>query len=129
MNKKISNTKKELIKFAIIGIFSTLYNYIAYVIIYTLFENIFLASCVGYTVGLINSYIFGKKWVFRHNTSSNKRLIISFLIVYATGCFVSSGIIFAINRIYNAHNIAWIIGTGYSIFNNFLGSKFIVFKR
>ena len=129
LNKSLSRTKRELIKFIIVGLCSTFYNYIAYIILYFLSGNIILASIIGYSVGLLNSYQLGKKWVFRINSPNNKRLIISFLLVYALGCFVSSAIIFAINRVYDTYNVAWIIGTAYAVVNNFIGSKFIIFKR
>ena len=129
LNKSLSRNKRELIKFIIVGLCSTFYNYIAYIILYFLSGKIILASIIGYSVGLFNSYQLGKKWVFRVKTSNNKRLIISFLLVYAIGCFVSSTIIFTINRAYDAYNIAWIVGTSYSVVNNFIGSKFIIFKR
>ena len=129
LNKRLSRTKRELIKFGIVGLCSTFFNYITYIILYLLSGNIILASIIGYSVGLFNSYQLGKKWVFKAKTSNNKRLIISFLLVYAIGCFVSSTIIFMINKVYATYNIAWIIGTSYSVVNNFIGSKFIIFKR
>ena len=129
LNISLSRTKRELIKFGIVGLCSTFFNYITYIILYFLSGKIILASIIGYSVGLFNSYQLGKKWVFRAKTSNNKRLIISFLLVYAIGCFVSSTIIFTINRAYDTYNIAWIIGTSYSVVNNFIGSKFIIFKR
>ena len=129
LNKSLSRNKRELIKFGIVGLCSTFFNYITYVILYFLSGKIFLASIIGYSVGLFNSYQLGKKWVFRVNSSNNKRLIISFLLVYGIGCFLSSTIIFTINRVYDTYNIAWIIGTSYSVVNNFIGSKFIIFKH
>ncbi len=129
INKGASRTKRELVKFGIVGLCSTFYNYITYIILYFLFGKIIIASIIGYSVGLLNSYLLGKNWVFRSKSNNKKRLIISFLLVYAIGCFISSTIIFSINRVYDAYNIAWIIGTAYSIVNNFIGSKFIVFKH
>ncbi len=129
LKKSSSRAKRELIKFGIVGLCSSFYNYIIYIILYFLSGKIILASIIGYSVGLFNSYQLGKKWVFRVESSNNKRLIISFLLVYALGCFVSSTIIFAINRVYNAYNLAWIIGNAYAVLNNFIGSKFIVFNR
>ena len=129
LNKGSSRTKRELIKFGIVGLCSTFFNYITYIILYFLSGKIILASIIGYSFGLLNSYQLGKKWVFRVNSSNNKRLIVSFLLVYAIGCFISSTIIFTINRVYDTYNIAWIIGTSYSVINNFIGSKFIIFKR
>ncbi len=129
LNKSLSRTKRELIKFIIVGLCSTFYNYIIYIILYFLSGNIILAYTIGYSVGLINSYQMGKKWVFRVNSPNNSRLVISFLLVYAIGYFVSSVIIFAINRVYDTYNIAWIIGSTYAVVNNFIGSKFITFKR
>ena len=129
LNKISSRAKRELIKFAIVGLCSTFINYITYIFLYFLYGKIIFASIIGYSVGLFNSYQLGKNWVFRVNSPNNKRLIISFLLVYAIGCLVSSTIIFSINKVYDTYNIAWIMGTAYSVVNNFIGSKFIIFKR
>ena len=124
----MSKTNKQFIKFVIVGLVSTLYNYIVYIILFLLFKQIILASIIGYMVGLLNSYFFGKRWVFRIESSKNKRLILYFLVVYAFGALGSSTIIYFINNIYYDYNLAWFLGTIYAVINNFLGSKFIVFK-
>ena len=123
----MSKTKKQFMKFAIVGLCSTFYNYIIYSILYLLLNQIIFASVVGYTVGLLNSYLFGKKWVFKVKSSNNKRLILNFLVVYAIGALVSSTIIYFINSLYNDYSLAWLAGTIFAVMINFLGSKYIVF--
>ena len=60
MDSKIS-------RFIVIGIFSTFINYLIFNIIYSLTGYIVLSSYFGYLTGLLNSFIFGKKWVFKVN--------------------------------------------------------------
>ena len=61
----------QSIKFIIIDCKSTLINYFFYLILYHTTNNILLASVSGYLVGNINSYIFGKKWVFKDLENKN----------------------------------------------------------
>jgi len=122
------NTKIQLSKFIIVGFLSTFYNYTIYIILYNLFKEIVFASIIGYSVGLLNSYIFGKIWVFKAKSTKRKRLIFSFLLIYGIGGLTSSATIYITNNIFGNYSFAWLMGTLFSTANNFLGSKYIVFK-
>ena len=56
--------ESKLSRFILIGFFSTFINYLTFNMIYTFSSNVILSSYLGYFIGLINSFIFGKKWVF-----------------------------------------------------------------
>ena len=58
----------KLSRFIVVGFLSTLINYLVFNITYTFSGNIVLSSYLGYFLGLINSFIFGKKWVFNVQT-------------------------------------------------------------
>ncbi len=119
----------ELIKFIAVGFVSTAFNFIFYFLIYKVFDQILLASVIGYSIGIINSYLIGKKWVFKDKSKINKKSILLFLIVYFIGGILSSFLIFLTNRIMNNYIFAWFLGTCYSTTNNFLGSKYLVFRK
>ena len=121
--------EKPFIKFIIIGCKSTLINYLFYLVLYQTTYNILLASISGYFAGNINSYIFGKKWVFKNSKIKNNFIFLKFLMVYLFGSFLFSSIINYLSIKGFDHNIAWIIGIFFCTLNNFLGSKYIVFKN
>ena len=121
--------EKQFIKFIIIGCKSTLINFLFYVILYQTTNNILFASVSGYLVGNINSYIFGKKWVFKDLETKNNFTYIKFLIVYLFGAYLLSSVTNYLFIKGIDHRLAWLIGISFCTINNFLGSKYIVFKR
>ena len=116
-------------RFSIVGFLSTLINFGFYYISYKIFESILFASIIGYFMGLINSYIFGKKWVFKSKKSNNIKIITKFIFVYALGAILSTLTIYVLNKISLGFSTSWLVGTFLAVLNNFYGSKFFVFKN
>ena len=121
--------EKQFIKFIIIGCKSTLINYCLYFILYKTTYNIILASTSAYLAGNVNSFIFGKKWVFKNSAIKNNFIFIKFLMVYLIGGYLFSAITNYLSIKGIDHRLAWLIGISICTVNNFLGSKYIVFKR
>ena len=120
---------RQFSRFIIIGIFSTSINYLFYLLSFRFSSNILVSSSIGYSSGILNSYILGKRWVFKSKRNSTIYSILKFLCVYITGGIVMTLII---NFLFNngvEYRIAWCIGISYSILNNFLGSKYLVFDE
>ena len=125
LNKFINQFKK----FVIVGLVSTFMNYIAFRVLYYISNLIIFSSAIGYLIGLSNSYFFGLKWVFKTKSKNFKKTIIKFLIVYFIGGIFNSLTIYLLKRFNIDYSILWILGNGIALMNNFLGSKFIVFKN
>ena len=121
--------EKQFIKFIIIGCKSTLINYCLYFILYKTTYNIILASTSAYLVGNVNSFIFGKKWVFKSSAIKNNFIFIKFLMVYLFGGYLFSAITNYLSIKGIDHRLSWLIGISICTVNNFLASKYIVFKR
>ena len=124
-NKFINQFKK----FVIVGLVSTFMNYISFRVLYYISNLIIFSSAIGYLIGLSNSYFFGLKWVFKTKSKNFKKTIIKFLIVYFIGGIFNSLTIYLLKRFNIDYSILWILGNGIALMNNFLGSKFIVFKN
>ena len=114
-------------RFSIVGFLSTLFVWFLYIAIK--FLKYFI--CINYRVfyGLINSYIFGKKWVFKSKKSNNIKIITKFIFVYALGAILSTLTIYVLNKISLGFSTSWLVGTFLAVLNNFYGSKFFVFKN
>ena len=124
-NKFINQFKK----FVIVGLVSTFMNYISFRVLYYISNLIIFSSAIGYLIGLSNSYFFGLKWVFKTKSKNFKKTIIRFLIVYFIGGIFNSLTIYLLKRFNINYSILWILGNGIALMNNFLGSKFIVFRN
>ena len=114
--------------FLLIGLISTFLNYLIFITLYKLTNNITLSSYMGYFVGLINSFIFGKNFVFRESNRNKVILFALFGIVYLLGGLLMSLLILFFINIGFEYRLAWLFGLTLSVINNFLGSKYLVFK-
>ena len=124
--------KKEFSRFSrflIVGISNTI---ITLTIIFLLL-NVFnidyrISNIIGYFVGLINSFIWNKRWTFKSKNKFQKELLpffVMFLISYSInlGIVILSAEILLINK-----NICQIIGIFFYTVTNYIGNKFWTFK-
>ena len=119
----------KIIRFVIIGFFSTLINYSIFNILFFLTQKIILSSYLGYLAGLLNSYLFGKTWVFKVNSKIPISKKTSYLIIYFIGGTIMTFIISKLQNIGINYKLAWFIGLNFSVANNYLGSKYIIFNE
>ena len=118
----------EIKRFILIGIISTFINYVVYFISIRITSNISLSSVLAYTLGLVNSFIFGKNYVFKNKSKINIKLITKFLFIYFIGGLGMTVIINFLSKYNFNYNIAWIFGVFFSFLNNFFGSKIYIFN-
>ena len=130
MYKFFKRNNKEIFRFLVSGLIASTLNFISYEAIYLIFKNILFASISGYCVGIIVSFVFAKSWVF--NNSSNQPLLKSFFLfcfIYFLGGIEMSLVIVFLYRVIENYKIAWVFGAVIGSLNNFLGSKFFLFKK
>ena len=120
---------KEFFKFILIGILSTLINFITFITFINTFSLLELSSLAGYSSGLLNSYFLGKKWVFNNKNPNTLIIIIKFLIVYIVGGIGMTLIISVLVRLSFDYIISWCFGVLFSCMNNYMGSRYFVFKN
>ena len=123
------NLKIQLKRFTFIGIISTTINFIVYLLIFKISSNLILSSYIGYSAGLINACIFGKKWVFEFNNKFTLEKLVLFILIYLIGSTLMSSVIFLSTKLGIGIRLSWLFGLIVSIINNFLGSKYIVFRQ
>ena len=130
--KKLFNyiiyNKKELSKFFLVGILSTLLNYIAYVFIYKLSNIIVIASLSGYSIGLLNSYLLSRYWTFSIKKRSSKSFIIPFLIIHLSGLMTGVFLIYLVDKLTDNYIIAWFIGALFVAPYNYICLKKFAFN-
>ena len=130
MNKFFKRNNKQIIRFLVSGLIASSFNFISYRALYLISKNILFASIVGYCVGILISFVFAKYWVFKN--SSSQPLLKSFTlfcIIYFLGGIEMSLVILNLNRLIENYKIAWVFGAFIGSLNNFLGSKYFLFKK
>ena len=111
------------------GVFSSVLNFLVYKSIYIFTANINLSSVLGYCIGLLNSFLFSSKWVFSNNRCIRlDKAFIVFVLIYALGGLEMAIIINVLYKLSANHIISWLCGACVAAINNFLFSKYLIFK-
>ena len=121
-----------LSRFSIVGILNTLIDFVTFTIINSWFGINYTTSQIsGYSVGVVNSFIFNKNWTFEHRNTNKKTVheFLQFIIINLISLIVTIICMkflikdFAIN-VY----IAKIIVTLVAQITNFIAYKLWVFN-
>ena len=130
MDLFLRTKKSRLFRFLVSGVIASSINFLVYRTLYLLFNKILFASVCGYFIGLLVSFLFAKLWVFQ---DKSKRSIIKsfslFCLIYLFGGLEMSLVIFFLNQLFNNYKIAWFVGAFIGSMNNYLGSKYISFRK
>ena len=130
MYKSLKRNKKQIIRFFVSGLIASTLNFICYRAIYLIFNKILLASIFGYCVGIIISFIFAKSWVFKNRSSQTLVKSFSlFCLIYFLGGIEMSLVIMFINYLIENYKLAWLFGAFVGSLNNYLGSKYLSFRK
>ena len=122
-------TLKKFFRFIIVGITSTAINFSVFSLFQFLSYSLFVSSIFGYSVGIINSYIWGSKWVHFKVYRIEIGLFSKFFFLYGFNGIVVSWIIQAVQLEYGFDpRVCWLIGTAYGVIANFSGQKLIIFN-
>ena len=130
MYKFLKRNNQQILRFIISGVIASSLNFFSYRALYLIFKNILFASISGYCIGILVSFIFAKSWVFK--TSSSQPLVKSlylFCLIYILGGIEMSLVIVFLNRLIENYKIAWFFGALIGSINNYLGSKYLSFKK
>tara|TARA_Y100001978_G_scaffold36996_1_gene32981 strand:- start:97 stop:489 length:393 start_codon:yes stop_codon:yes gene_type:complete len=120
--------KIQIIKFALVGLGSSILNFFIYSIIYHLTLRINLASFIGYTFGLLNSFYFSDNWVFSSSRNKKTNYAFSlFVVIYFLGGVEMALIINIVDNLIQNHKVAWLCGAFIAAMNNYLCSKYLLF--
>lgn len=123
--------KKQFFRFIAVGILSTIVNYLIFLAaLHLLLWNYLFASGVGFLSGVFVGFFCNKNWTFLAGDVKSKSIVLSYFAVYATSLAIS--LIFlqvAVDIIKISPEIANILAIVITTFTNFIGSKFLVFKK
>ena len=130
MIRFFKKNKIQIFKFAFVGLGSSLLNFFIYLIFYNLNFGINLASLIGYTCGILNSFYFSGNWVFNRSRrkSINYELFL-FIGIYVLGGLEMTLIINFVDNLIQNYKIAWICGAFVAAMNNYLFSKYLFSER
>ena len=121
-----------LSRFSIVGILNTLIDFVTFTIINSCFGINYTTSQIsGYSVGVVNSFIFNKNWTFE-DKDANKKIVhefFKFIIINLISLIITIIFMRILIKRFNLNvYIAKIIVTFAAQITNFVGYKLWVFK-
>lgn len=119
---------KETMKFLVGGtsaVFTDLFSY--YLLLY-LGLYMAYAKCTSYVLGAIVGFLINKIWTFgskKFRFDEVWKYVILYLVSAVANALVNQSVFFVVE----VKIVAFLAATGFSTIMNFLGQKFIVFKK
>lgn len=135
---------KQLMKFAVVGAINTGVDFLVLNLEMALTgitsgTLMLPQNSISFAVATTNSYLLNKRWTFEDSNSQKEGSKFSqFLGVSLIGVIINSSVVYAITTFVSPimnispqlwANVAKLLATGVSLIWNFLGYKFIVFKK
>ena len=146
-----AETKKtlwQMAKFAIVGVLNTLVDFAVFQTLNLTLGWVYLAQVLGYTAGIVNSYLWNSNWTFREQRTRSLREMTLFLLVNLASLGVSLGMIWLLREVVDISNewvalwmpkmiagfikgdtVCKLIATVFAIAVNYLGNRLFVFKK
>jgi putative flippase GtrA len=122
--------QQDIQRFLLMGVLSNVINFGVYYALINIHVNLSFSAILGYVAGLICSYHLGRVWVFGQRFEINSKNILFFGIVYFLGSVWMTGIIYVmVNYLSVDYKISWIFGAGTAAVNNYLGMRFLAFRK
>ena len=123
---------KHLSRFSLVGVLNTLIDFL----VFTIFQQVLgagyiISQVVGYSCGVINSFIFNKRWTFGEINSSKKQLyeVIQFIVVNLISLSITLIAMKFMAKSFNINlYVSKIIVTLLAQITNFILYKFWVFR-
>jgi putative flippase GtrA len=110
---------QKLMKFGLVGVFNTLITIGSYILLLQIGINYIFANVLGYVLGVLNSFYWNKRWVFKVE-SSDKAIFFKFVVVNIISLSINTLILYIIvNFTSSNYYIAQILATGFGLVTNF----------
>ena len=116
---------KTFLKFGTVGVLNTGITIVSYMIFIFFGINYLLANIFAYGLGVINSYFWNRRWVFKETQKTNQQYVfVKFVLVNLLTLGITTGILFIlVQYLYIQEIIAQVLATGVGLIFNFLLNK------
>ena len=137
-----SKTFIQLVKYLLVGVMNTLIT-LAVIFVCKIYLGInpYVSNALGYLAGLINSFMWNRKWVFRSNGKMSREalhFLCGFMVCYS----VQFGVVLLLNQswfgstrymlpfgiIITGYGVATLLGNVCYTLTNFIYNRVITFK-
>lgn len=123
-------TKKNIriyAAFLTVGASNTMIDFLFFFFLTACFVPSFLAQCLSYTAGMLNSYVWNRKWTFQVKKKADKWEWIKWATVNGVACLLTYVVLYVIQQAGFSLFISKAIGTLLGMMITFTGSRLWVF--
>ncbi len=126
----IKDNKTMLPKYIVVGGTSATIDFGLYVLFTDVFNLYYiLAATLSFIVAALYNFTLNRKWTFKSNGKKRKQMPVFFTIT-VSGLLINNGIIFMlVEYAYLWDILAKIIATGIVTMWNFVGNRYITFRK
>jgi len=131
----------QLFKYGVVGVMNTLLTLGVIFICKSVLEfNPYVSNAIGYAVGLINSFVWNRQWVFRADGSVSNQAV-KFLLGFAVCYIIQLFVVWILNQssfglievvvfgfTLSGYGLATLIGNVAYTISNFLYNRIVTFK-
>ena len=122
---------QRIIKFLLVGGFSTVLNYLSFVLLFAVLRVAYIpASIVVYCIGMVLGYFLNRTWSFVSESKAISKEFVVYLVVYLFSLLLN---IFILKMCVETFNISPLIGNVVAIaastVSNYVGCVLLVFKK
>jgi len=118
---------KEILKFVVGGVSAVIVDALVYIVLKQ-YIDIASAKTISFILGAIVGFIINKFWTFK-SMSFVFNEVLKYTLLYAVSAFANTVTNSLVLYIFQNTTFAFLCATGVSTVINFLGQKFIVFKK
>lgn len=123
-------TFREFLKFAIVGVLSTIIDWGVFYILEKFSLYYLIAKIFSFSLAVINSYIWNRKWTFRSHNLNKTQEFSKFMLAALIGLGINTLIFyFAVSYLHLIYLYSLIIATAIVLSWNFTINKIWVFKK
>jgi putative flippase GtrA len=124
---------KQLVKFAVVGIFNTFLDIALYFLL-SRYVGIFQqrlvwAKGIAYILGTINSFLWNRSWTFRSQIKSQKTIMPFMLLSFASVAINTGTMYVCLTALHLNELVSLVLATLVVFAWNFTTSKYLVFQQ
>lgn len=122
--------KQHLTRFVAVGLFSTCVSYCIFIIALRVFGvNYLLSSVISFVMTVFFSFLLNKNWTFEYGKAKSRKTVVYYYLVYVTSQLINLAILrVLVGEFGMMPEVASILAIGVAACNNFVGTKFFVFR-
>ncbi|MDR0125615.1 MULTISPECIES: GtrA family protein [Bacillus] len=114
--------------FSIVGAGNTLIDLIFFILLTACFVPPFLAQCLSYSAGMMNSYFWNRKWTFQVKKKPDRWEWIKWITVNGAACLLTYFVLYVMQLANFSLFISKLVGTLLGLMITFTGSRVWVFQ-